>query len=124
MVADHRDRDSAAVAIYRGVMAITSYTRHYNPRGINLDYAYWTSTDLIRHHSLPIRRITTQSSNPQIQFVSTDDEGNVVQGVFIGDYTGAVLGNDLRLHPRWTDFRGNPGKTAPNQDSSTQSIKL
>jgi hypothetical protein len=73
---------------------------------------------------VPIRRITTQSSNPQIQFVGTDDEGNVAQGTFIGDYTGVALGSDLRLHPCWTDFRGNPGTTAPNQDSYTQTIRL
>jgi len=119
-----QDEVFGAVAIYRGVVAITSYTRHYDPRGINLDYAYWTSNDLIRRHSLPIHRITTQSSNPQIQFVSTDDEGNVVQGVFIGDYTGVALGSDLRLHPCWTDFRGHPGTTTPNQDSYTQSVRL
>ena len=104
--------------------AVTSYTRHFDPYGINLDYAYWPSGDLTSRRSLPIRRITTQSSNPQVQFVSTDDEGNPVQGVFIGDYTGAVLGSDLKLHPAWTDFRGKPGTTAPNQDSYTQSIQL
>jgi hypothetical protein len=119
-----QDEVFGAIAIYRGVVAVTSYTRHYDADGINLDYAYWTSTDLIRHHSLPIRRITTESSNPQIQFVSTDDEGNVVQGVFIGDYTGVALGSDLRLHPNWTDFRGNPRKNTPNQDAYTQSIEL
>lgn len=119
-----QDEVFGAVAAQRGVVAVTSYTRHYDPDGINLDYAYWSSTDLVRRHSLPIRRITTQSSNPQVQFVATDDEGNTVQGVFIGDYTGAVLGRDLRLHPNWTDFRGKPGKTAPNQDAYTQSIRI
>jgi hypothetical protein len=44
--------------------------------------------------------------------------------VFIGDYSGAALGLDFRLHPCWTDFRGNPGRTAPNQDAYTQSISL
>ena len=118
------DEVFGAIAIRRGVVAVTSYTRHYDSAGINLDYAYWTSTDLFRKHSLPIHRITTQSSNPQVQFVGNDDEGNVVQGTFIGDYTGAVLGSDLKLHPSWTDFRGNPGKTTPNQDSYTASIRL
>ena len=83
-----------------------------------------TSTDLFRSRSLPIRRITTQSSDPRIQFVSTDDEGNEVQGVFIGDYTAAALGPDLKLHPNWTDFRGRPGTNAPNQDAYTQAIQL
>lgn len=118
------DEVFGAIAIRYGVVALTSYTRHYDSAGINLDYAYWTSTDLFRKHSLPIHRITTQSSNPQVQFVGTDDQGNVVQGTFIGDYTGAVLGSDLKLHPSWTDFRGNPGKTTPNQDSYTASIRL
>lgn len=124
VVGTSSDEFFGAIAIRYGVVALTSYTRHYDSAGINLDYAYWTSTDLFRNHSLPIHRFTTQSSNPQIQFVGNDDEGNVVQGTFIGDYTGAVLGSDLKLHPSWTDFRGNPGKTTPNQDSYTQSIRL
>ncbi len=119
-----QDEVFGAIAAYRGVIALTSYTRHYDAQGINLDYAYWTSTDLNRNRSLPIHRITTQSSNPQVQFVGTDDNGNVVQGTFIGDYTAAVLGTDLRLHPSWTDFRGKPGVTTPNQDSYTESIRL
>ena len=31
---------------------------------------------------------------------------------------------DLRIHPCWTDFRGRPGVTKPNQDAYTQSISL
>jgi hypothetical protein len=119
-----QDEVFGAVAAQGGVVALSSYTRHYDRDGINLDYAYWSSTDLRRNGSVPIRRITTQSSNPQIQFVGTDDEGNVAQGTFIGDYTGVALGSDLRLHPCWTDFRGNPGTTTPNQDSYTQTIRL
>ncbi len=119
-----QDEVFGAVAIHRGVAALTSYTRHWDPAGVNLDYAYWTSSGAAMSRSLPIHRITTQSSNPQIQFVSADDEGNEVQGVFIGDYTGAALGSDLKLHPNWTDFRGKPGVTAPNQDADTQSIQL
>jgi hypothetical protein len=118
------DEVFGAIAINRGLVAVTSYTRHYDSGGVKLDYAYWSSKDLLRTRSLQIRRITTQSSDPQIQFVSTDDQGNTVQGAFIGDYTGAVLGNDRQLHPCWTDFRGNPGTNTPNQDSYTQSIKL
>ena len=94
-----QDEFFGAVAVNRGVVAVTSYTRHYDPTGIDLDYAYWSSLDLLKKHDLPVHRITTQSSDPQIQFVGTDDEGNVVQGTFIGDYTGAVLGDDLVLHP-------------------------
>jgi hypothetical protein len=118
-----QDEVFGAVAAYDGVVAVTSYTRHYDPAGINLDYAYWSSLDLRRGPRLNIHRLTTESSNPQIQFVGTDDEGNEVQGTFIGDYTGVVLGSDLRLHPAWTDFRGRPGTTAPNQDAYTRSIQ-
>ena len=49
-------------------------------------------------------------------------DGTVLQGVFIGDYSAAAMGFDFRLHPCWTDFRGNPGTTKPNQDAYTQSI--
>ena len=35
-----------------------------------------------------------------------------------------ALGSDLKLHPCWTDFRGNPGTTLPNQDVVTQSISV
>ena len=74
----------------------------------------------------PIRRITTQSSDPRIQFVaaSLEDPDEEIQGVFIGDYTAVSVGADLRIHPCWTDFRGRPGVTAPNQDAYTQSISL
>jgi hypothetical protein len=118
-----QDEVFGAIGDFAGVLAVTSYTRHYDANGINLDYAYWKASRGSFAHA-PIRRITTQSSNPQIQFVGTDDEGNPAQGVFIGDYSGAALGSDFRLHPCWTDFRGNPGKTAPNQDAYTQSISL
>jgi hypothetical protein len=118
-----QDEVFGAIADLAGVVAVTSYTRHYDPNGINLDYAYWRSSRGSFAQS-PIRRVTTQSSNPQIQFVGTDDEGNPRQGVFIGDYSGAAMGLDFRLHPCWTDFRGRPGVTAPNQDAYTQSIPL
>ena len=47
-----------------------------------------------------------------------------MQGVFIGDYTAVAMGADFQLHPCWTDFRGNPGLTKPNQDVVTQSISV
>jgi hypothetical protein len=115
-----QDEVFGAIGAYRGVVAVTSYTRHYDPSGINLDYAYWTN---VRHGS-SIHRITTQSENPQVQFVSADEDGNIYQGVFIGDYSATALGSDLRLHPCWTDFRGRPGVTKPNQDAYSQSIYI
>ena len=76
--------------------------------------------------SSAIRRITTQTSDPRIQFAapSLEDPAETVQGVFIGDYSAIAVGADLRLHPCWTDFRGRPGVTAPNQDAYTQSISF
>jgi hypothetical protein len=35
-----------------------------------------------------------------------------------------ALGGDLVLHPDWTDFRGRPGTTTPNQDAVTRAIPL
>jgi hypothetical protein len=118
-----QDEVFGAIASYAGITAVTSYTRHYDANGINLDYAYWKSAGK-RFSIGRIHRVTTQSSNPQIQFVGLDDEGNVAQGVFIGDYTATAMGTDFKLHPCWTDFRGKPGVTAPNQDAYTQSIRL
>jgi hypothetical protein len=69
--------------------------------------------------------VTTQTSNPQIQFVSIGAvTGSVLQGVFIGDYTAASPGADGVLHPCWTDFRGSPGITSPNQDAYSQAIRF
>ncbi len=67
--------------------------------------------------------MTTQSSNPQVQFAGTDDQGNEVQGLFIGDYTGMAVGSDGVLHPNWTDFRGDPGTTTPNQDAYSEAFR-
>lgn len=122
-VGTRQDEVFGAIVSLAGVTAVTSYTRHYDPNGINLDYAYWRSS-FGRLANAPTHRITTQSENPQVQFAGFDDQGNVVQGLFIGDYSGAAMGYDFRLHPCWTDFRGRPGTTAPNQDAYTQSIPL
>jgi hypothetical protein len=126
VVGTAQDEVFSAVAAVAGFVAVTAYTRHYDPSGINLDYAYWKSFGARGLRSAPIRRITTQSSNPQIQFVaaSLEDPTQELQGVFIGDYTAVSVGADLRIHPCWTDFRGRPGVTAPNQDAYTQSISL
>ena len=116
-----------AVAANAGRVAVTFYTRAYDPKGIGLDYAYasaseWDLDDLT--HSR-LQRITSQTSNPQIQFVATGAvTGNVLQGVFIGDYSAVAMGFDGVLHPCWTDFRGNPGVTSPNQDSYTDAVRL
>ena len=121
-----------AVAAYDGTVALSFYTRHYDPQGIGLDVAYVTmqnedlqNKDLAKAGKRSLHRVTSQTSNPQIQFVGRGAvTQKVLQGVFIGDYTAVALGSDGVLHPCWTDFRGNPGITAPNQDAYTQSIAL
>ncbi len=110
-----------AVAAVAGRVAVSYYTRAFDPTGIGVDYAYsvgWNTGV----GSAPLRRVTTQTANPQIQFVGTDEDGNVLQGVFIGDYSAIAMGADLVAHPCWTDFRGKPGTTAPNQDVYSQAI--
>jgi hypothetical protein len=111
-----------AIAAVGGRVAVTYYTRAYDKAGIGLDYAMsvgWGNGV----HGAPIRRVTTVSQNPQVQFVSTGlVTGQVLQGVFIGDYTAVAMGIDFKVHPVWTDFRGKPGTNTPNQDVYTQSL--
>jgi hypothetical protein len=121
-IAGPSDEVFPAVAAFAGRVAVTFYTRSYDPNGIGLDYAYTVGRGQAVGHT-PIRRITTQTENPQVQFVTTGAvTGKVLQGAFIGDYTAVVMGADLMIHPAWTDFRGNPGVTLPNQDADTASI--
>jgi hypothetical protein len=116
-----------AIAAYGGRVAVSFYTRVYDQNGIGLDMAYVAgdAEDLGTLGNHRVHRVTTQTSNPQIQFVARGAvTGNILQGVFIGDYTAVALGSDGVLHPCWTDFRGKPGVTAPNQDAYTQAISL
>jgi hypothetical protein len=108
-----------AVAVVANRVAVSYYTRAFDPNGIGVDYAYsvgWGS------QLGGLRRITTETENPQVQFVATDSAGNVLQGVFIGDYSAIAMGIDFVAHPCWTDFRGRPGTTTPNQDVYTQGV--
>ncbi|OLB74957.1 MAG: neuraminidase [Actinobacteria bacterium 13_2_20CM_2_71_6] len=118
-----QDEVYPAVAVFAGRVAVTYYTRHYDPTGIKLDYAFQTGWGkfVARGH---VRRITTESSDPSIQFVGVSPTGKVLQGTFIGDYSAVAMGTDFRIHPCWTDFRGSPGVTKPNQDAVTQSISV
>lgn len=68
-----------------------------------LDWALKSSDDNFGAET----RVTTQSSNPYILFA----------GSFIGDYTGTAVDSDGNAVTVWTDFRGNPGVTTPNQDT-------
>jgi hypothetical protein len=109
-----------AVAAYDNRVMVSYYTRAYDSNGIGLDFAY--STDKPKDG---VTRITSQTQNPQVQFVGIGFvSGNVLQGEFIGDYTAVAMGSDLIAHPSWTDFRGRPGTTLPNQDAYTQAISL
>jgi hypothetical protein len=116
-----------AIAAYNGRAVVSFYTRAYDPSGINLDYAYVGGNGLGSLKNNAVTRITTQSQNPNIQFVGVGFvTGNILQGEFIGDYTAVAMGSDLRFHPSWTDFRGSPtlAGSTPNQEAYTQAIPL
>ena len=70
-----------------------------------LDWAIKSSTNGGQTFT-PQQRVTAQSSNPYILFA----------GSFIGDYTGTAVNAAGVAVTVWTDFRGNPGVTDPNQD--------
>ncbi|MBS2963405.1 exo-alpha-sialidase [Actinocrinis puniceicyclus] len=113
-----------AVAAYGGHIAVSYYTRYYDPAGIGVDFAMTSGNRWSIAHD-PQRRLTRQTENPQVQFVSLGLlTGNVLQGAFIGDYTAIAMGADLDAHPVWTDFRGNPGVNDPNQDVATRSVPI
>lgn len=79
---------------------------HYLPgdtASVCLDYAFSSSTDDFKSET----RVSSQSSNPYILF----------SGSFIGDYTGVAVDPTGGVHTAWTDDRGLPGSTAPNQDT-------
>ncbi|MBS0419688.1 MAG: exo-alpha-sialidase [Proteobacteria bacterium] len=114
-----------AVAANAGKVGVSFYTRHYDPKGTGLDFASVEAPEwnlgALAHKGL--HRVTTQTSDPNIQFVGIGAvSGKVLQGEFIGDYTAAAMGWDGVLHPCWTDFRGKPGVSSPNQDSYTASV--
>ena len=128
-----KDKVFPAVAARGGTIAVSYYTRDYaathNPATCNvaigstapgpqpvvvpssvcLDYAGASS-----RNGFVETRLTTEGSNPYIEFAN---------GSFIGDYSQLALGSDGVAHPVWTDFRGRPGVTAANQDVYTQSFR-
>src|SRR6266403_1132972 len=126
-VGTRADEVYPAIAAYGGQVAVRFYTRAFDRNGSGLDMAYVSgeAEDLGRLGHGRVHRVTSQTSIPQVQFVAIGAvTGDVLQGVFIGDYTAVALGSDGVLHPCWTDFRGKPGVTAPNQDAYTQAISL
>jgi hypothetical protein len=123
------DKVFPGVAARNGTVTVTYYTRDFaathDPTTCNvkipddappgvvsveptsssvcLDYAASASMDGFASE----RRLTSQGSNPYIQFAD---------GSFIGDYSQAAVGSDGIVHTAWTDFRGRPGVTSANQD--------
>jgi hypothetical protein len=75
-----------------------------------LDFAARLSTDGFAAE----RRLTSEGSNPYVQFAN---------GSFIGDYTEIAIGSDGTAHASWTDFRGRPGTNGPNQDVYVSAIR-
>jgi hypothetical protein len=68
-----------------------------------LDYAMRSSDDGFASET----RLSTESSNPYLQFA----------GTFIGDYEGVAVDANGKAALVWTDDRGNPDVTTPNQDA-------
>jgi hypothetical protein len=109
-----------------GKWALSFYTRAYDPFdpaagqfGVGLDAA------MVSSGSAALHRLTTQTSDPRIQFTSVGAvTHNLLSGVFIGDYNGMAVGRDGVAHPIWTDFRGKPGTTKPNQDAVTTAVRI
>jgi hypothetical protein len=119
------DRVFPAVGAHDGDVAVGYYTAGYtssNPAcfvkipdgtagaqavpsatSVCLDYAARTSSSGFSRE----RRLTSEGSNPYVQFAD---------GSFIGDYTQVAVGSDGVTHAAWTDFRGRPGTNGPNQD--------
>jgi hypothetical protein len=126
------DKVFPAVAAGGGKTVVTYYTRDYgitsvaavcnvmtnpvasgitpvpSPRSVCMDYAAKTSSDGFAAQT----RLSTQSSNPYVQFAD---------GSFIGDYSQVAVGGG-KAYGAWTDFRGNPGVTSANQDVMIQSF--
>ena len=130
------DKVYPSVAANGGKVVVSYYTRDYaiastaaichlrtndNPGGVIppspstnsvcLDYAAKIGTDNFAAQT----RLSTQSSNPFIQFAN---------GSFIGDYSQIALGTDNVAHAAWTDFRGKPGTTSANQDVMTEKLTI
>lgn len=128
-----QDKVFPSVSSGNGKIAVSYYTRDYgissaapvcnlqtNPvpsaippvasaRPVCMDYAAKSNSDGFGAQT----RLSTESSNPFIQFAD---------GSFIGDYSQIALGSNGVAHAAWTDFRGNPGVTSANQDVMIQSF--
>jgi hypothetical protein len=81
----------------------TTPVHYVDTAPVCLDYAFSSSSDNFGSQT----RVSSQSSNPYLQFA----------GSFIGDYTGVAVDAKGGVHTVWTDDRGLPGTTTPNQDT-------
>ena len=87
----------------------TTPVHYIDLKPVCIDYAISFSDDKYASE----RRVSTQSSNPYLQF----------SGSFIGDYTGVAVDSTGSAVAVWTDGRGHPGlasdpaSTRPNQDT-------
>jgi hypothetical protein len=128
------DKVYPSVGAYGGRIAIGYYTRAYSPvptatdrscgimeldsvtndvvpptdparasAPVCLDWAMRSSGDNFGAET----RVSRQSSNPYLLFA----------GSFVGDYTGTAVNANGQALTVWTDDRGNPGVTPPNQDA-------
>lgn len=98
-----------------GSVHVGFYDRQYVVGGDSaddayLDYAYARSSD--GRTFAATERITTEASDPNTQF----------DGLFIGDYTAVAADVHGNAHLSWTDSRGRPGTTPPNQDAYHQKV--
>lgn len=128
-VGSRQDEFFPEVAAGGGKLALSYYTRRYapwDPLGRFGPATFNLGLDVgLTQVGVGTQRLTTQTSDPRVQFTSVGAvTNNLLSGVFIGDYTGLALGSDGVAHAIWTDFRGNPGVTLPNQDAYTQAVRL
>jgi hypothetical protein len=81
-----------AIAAYRGQVAVSFYTRVYDQSGIGLDMAYVAgdAEDLGRLGHRRVHRVTSQTSNPQIQFVALGAVTGAAGSVHRRPYGGGV----------------------------------
>jgi len=129
------DKVFPSVAARGGKIAVTYYTRDYaiasaaaichvrtnvdptqvppspSANSVCMDYAAKSATSTGSFGSQV--RLSTESSNPYVQFAD---------GAFIGDYSQVAIASNGTGYGAWTDFRGNPGLTPANQDVVVQSF--
>jgi len=96
------DRSCARQVLDTTTNTVVPYPGPNSLQPVCMDYAARRSDDGFASEL----RLTAQSSNPWTLFA----------GAFIGDYTGMALDNTVKGIAVWTDFRGNPPTTTPNQD--------